>query len=96
MNLWGLGVHHFQDITGPNRGDRLVEGGGFKASGHLGDAWGLTSAMVFDRKTKNGLIFLTGGPGFDPETYPGKYSAFYRHEEQILTALHGHTIGSRK
>ena len=92
MNVWGLGVQHFQDISGPNRGDRLVEGGGFKASGHLGDAWGLTSAMVFDRKTKNGLIFLTGGPGFDPEIYTGKYSAFYRHEEKILTALYRYTI----
>ncbi len=92
MNVWGLGVQHFQDISGPNRGDRLVEGGGFKASGHLGDAYGLTSAMVFDRKTKNGLIFMTGGPGFDPETYVGKYSSFYRHEEQILTALHRHAI----
>ncbi len=94
MNVWGLGVQHFQDISGPNRGDRLVEGGGFKASGHLGDAWGLTSAMVFDRKTKNGLIFLTGGPGFDPEIHTGKYSAFYRHEEQILTALYRYTIGA--
>ena len=96
MNVWGLGVQHFQDITGPGRGDRLVDGGGFKASGHLGDAWGLTSAMVFDRKTRNGLIFMVGGPGFDPETYNGKYSAFYRHEEQILTALYRHTFGAGK
>ena len=92
MNVWGLGVQHFKDISGPNRGDRLVEGGGFKASGHLGDAWGLTSAMVFDRATKSGMIFMTGGPGFDPETYPGKYSAFYRHEEQILTSLYKRAI----
>ena len=96
MNVWGLGVHHFLDISGPGRGDRLVDGGGFNASGHLGDAWGLTSAMVFDRKTKNGLIFLTGGPGFDPETYTGKYSAFYRHEEQILTALYKRAIVGEK
>ena len=52
--------------------------------------------MVFDRKTRNGLIFMTGGPGFDPETHNGKYSAFYRHEEQILTALHRHAIGAGK
>lgn len=92
MNAWGLGVQHFLDLTGPNRGDRLVEPGGFKASGHMGDAWGLTSIMAFDRKTKTGLIFLTGGPGFDPETYPGAYSAMYRHEEQILTALYKRAI----
>ncbi len=92
MNAWGLGVQHFLDLTGPNRGDRLVEQGGFKASGHMGDAWGLTSIMAFDRATKTGLIFLTGGPGFDPETYPGAYSAMYRHEEQILTALYRRAI----
>lgn len=92
MNAWGLGMQLFQDISGPGRGDRLVERGGFKAAGHLGDAWGLTSAMVFDRAKKNGMIFLVGGPGFDPETYRGKYSAHYRYEEQILTALHRHAI----
>ena len=88
MNAWGLGVHHFLDVTGPGSGDRLVEGGGFKGSGHLGEAWGLTSAMVFDRKTKNGMIFLSGGTGFDPEKYNAKESGLYRYEEQILTALY--------
>ena len=92
MNSWGLGVQLFQDISGPGRGDRLVEGGGFKAIGHLGDAWGLTSAMVFDRANKNGMIFLIGGPGFDPETNPGSFSSFYRHEERILTALYRRAI----
>jgi hypothetical protein len=43
--------------------------------------------MVFDAKSRNGLVFLIGGPSFDPETHPGKYSGFYRHEEQIMTAL---------
>jgi CubicO group peptidase (beta-lactamase class C family) len=92
MNQWGLGVQHFLDLSGPGRGDRLVEGGGFKALGHLGDAWGLTSAMVFDPKTKDGMIFLIGGPGFDPETNPGSYSSLYRHEEKILTALYRYAI----
>lgn len=88
MNAWGLGNQHFLDISGVARGDRLVEGGGFQAVGHLGDAWGLTSAMVFDPKRKNGMIFLSGGSGFDPETAPGRYSAFHRYEEQILSALY--------
>lgn len=92
MNAWGLGNQQFLDLSGPGSGDRLVEGGGFKAVGHTGDAWGLTSALVFDRATKDGMIFLTGGPGFDPETAPGKYSAHYRYEEQILTALYRHAI----
>ncbi len=88
MNAWGLGNQHFLDISGVARGDRLVEGGGFTGVGHLGDAWGLTSAFVFDPKTKNGVIFLSGGPGFDPETTPGVYSAFHRYEERILSALY--------
>ena len=88
MNAWGLGNQHFLDISGVALGDRLVDGGGFKAVGHLGDAWGLTSAMVFDPKSKNGMIFLSGGPGFDPETTPGNYSAFHRYEERIFSALY--------
>ena len=92
MNAWGLGTQIFLDISGPGRGDRVVEGGGMNAVGHLGDAWGLTSAMLFDRAKKNGLIFMTGGPGFDPETYPGTYSSFYRHEEKILSALYRRAI----
>ena len=92
MNAWGLGNQQFLDISGPGSGDRLVESGGFKAVGHTGDAWGLTSALVFDRATKNGMIFFIGGPGFDPETYSGKYSAHFRYEEKILTALYRHAI----
>ncbi len=96
MNAWGLGNQHFLDIGGRDgklsRADRLVEGGGFSAVGHLGDAWGLTSAIVFDRKTKTGMVFLIGGPSFDPETYLGEYGSLYRHEEKILTALYRHAI----
>jgi CubicO group peptidase (beta-lactamase class C family) len=91
MNAWGLGNQHFLDVSGPGSGDRLVESG-FNAVGHTGDAWGLTSALVFDRTKKNGMIFFVGGPGFDPETYPGKYSAHYQYEELILTSLHRHAI----
>lgn len=95
FNAWGLGTQRFLDISGANQGDRLIEGGGFKAVGHLGDAWGLTSAIVFDPATKNGMIFLIGGPGFDPDTNKGKYSALFRHEEQILDALYRRAIVER-
>ncbi len=93
MNAWGLGVHLFTDISDPGRGDRLTEPGGVYAAGHLGDAYGLTSAIVWeiDRQTQtptgNGYIFLVGGVGSDPEAVPGKYSAMRRYEERILTAL---------
>ena len=87
FNAWGLGNQHFLDVSGPQRGDRLVERGGFTGVGHLGDAWGLTSAFVFDPKTNDGVIFLVGGVGANPEGARGIYSAFYRYEERILTAL---------
>jgi hypothetical protein len=97
MNAWGLGNQHFLGIGGTGTGDRLVDGGGYMAVGHFGNAWGLTSAMVFNREQKSGMIFLVGGPGFDPETYGGKYSSFFRYEERILTALYRHAIvGKRK
>jgi CubicO group peptidase (beta-lactamase class C family) len=92
MNAWGLGAQHFLDISGAARGDRLVAAGGFTGVGHLGDAWGLTSAFVFDPSTQNGMVFLSGGPGFNPETTPGKYSAFHHYEERILTALYDQVL----
>jgi CubicO group peptidase (beta-lactamase class C family) len=88
----GLGNQHFLDVSGPGEGDRLVEGGGFTGVGHHGDAYGLTGMLVFDRAARNGIVFLTGGPGFDPETARGRYSGFFRHEERILTALHRRAI----
>jgi CubicO group peptidase (beta-lactamase class C family) len=92
FNAWGLGNQQFLDVSGNGSGDRLVEGGGFNAFGHLGDAWGLTSALVFDRTKKNGMVYLIGGSGFDPDTNPGKYSAMSRHEERILTAIYRRAI----
>lgn len=92
MNSWGLGVHRFLDRSGKGKGDRLVQPGGFIAFGHTGDAYGLTSAMVFDPQRKIGLIFLVGGVGADPTKTPGEYSAMRRYEERILTALWS-TIG---
>ena len=84
---WGLGNQHFTDVGGAGEGDRLVEGGGFTGVGHLGDAWGLRGAFVFNRETRDGFIFLGGGPGFDPMTRRGKYSSFFRYEERVMTAL---------
>jgi len=87
FNAWGLGNQHFTDVSGPAQGDRLVEGGGFRAVGHLGDAYGLTSALAFDPASGDGMVFLSGGSAFDPYARPGKWSALSRYEERILTAL---------
>ena len=94
FNAWGLGVQHFLDVSQDGAGDRLVEGGGFAAVGHHGDAWGLQGAFVFDPAARNGLIYLAGGTGFDPALDPGVYSGFHRYEERILTALHRHLLAS--
>jgi CubicO group peptidase (beta-lactamase class C family) len=88
FNAWALGPQIFLDVSGKARGDRIAEGGGFAGIGHLGNAYGLTSAFVFDPKTKDGMIFLVGGTAAEPEKDKGEYSAFYRYEERILTALH--------
>ena len=95
MNAWGLGNQHFLDLTGAGNGDRLVRQGGFRAVGHLGSAWGLTSAMVFNPFSRDGMIFMTGGPGFDPDTARGEYAGMYRYEERILDALYTGAIAAR-
>ena len=92
FNAWGLGNQRFLDLSGPDFGDRLVEGGGFPASGHLGDAYGLFATFAFDRATRNGFVFLVGGTAFDPETERGAYSSASRFEERIATALHKRAI----
>ena len=92
FNAWGLGNQQFLDVSGPDFGDRLVEGGGFIASGHLGDAYGLFATLAFDRATKNGFVFLVGGTGFDPDSGRGEYSSASRFEERIATALYKRAI----
>ena len=87
FQAWGLGVQRFVGVGGPGRGDRIVEDPAFAPMGHLGDAWGLTSCLAFDPRTRHGMVFLTGGSAFDPDTDPGRYSALSRFEERILTAL---------
>ena len=95
FNAWGLGNQHFLGRSGPAFGDRLVEDGAFNAIGHHGDAYGLSSGFVFDPVTKDGMVFLVGGTGFDPATDRGAYSAAPRYEERILTALYRRAILAR-
>ncbi len=85
---WGLGSQRFDD-------KRLVDGGGFSAAGHLGEAYGLISTFVVDLQRGNGMVSLIGGTGADPDTNPGRYSAMTRSEERILTALYRHAILGR-
>jgi CubicO group peptidase (beta-lactamase class C family) len=87
---WGLGIQRFDDAA-PG-GNRLVEGGGFSAAGHLGEAYGLISTFVVDLKSGNGMVSLIGGTGADPDSNPGRYSSMTRSEERILTALYRRAI----
>lgn len=85
---WGLGNQHFPDRPGM----ALVEGGGFEAVGHLGEAYGLRSVFALDAARGNGMVVLTGGSSADPELQQGRHSALARYEERILGALHRHAI----
>ena len=88
FNCWGLGNQQFPDSAG----QQLVEGGGFAAVGHLGDAYGLRSVFVFDPASRNGMVVLVGGTAADPETQRGIHSSLARFEERTLTALYRRVI----
>jgi CubicO group peptidase (beta-lactamase class C family) len=90
MRAFGLGLHHLTgsagDAGGP--GDRMVAGrSDLQWWGHMGDAYGLLSAMLCDPVRQTGIVYIISGVARDPETYKGAYSAFYRWEEQIQTAI---------
>ena len=71
----GLGNQHFLDVSGTT----AVTVWSLTVDFALWGIWGclgLTAAFVFDAGSGNGLVHLIGGPGFDPTTYRGKYSAF--------------------
>ena len=91
---WGLGLQVFTDRGGSaGYGDRVGSAaGGFTGVGHLGEAYGLLSGFIFDPVTKNGMIYVIGGLGADPNGYLGSYSAFYGWEEAILRPLYNRAI----
>lgn len=90
-HAWGLGNQHFPDRPGM----RLVEGGGFDALGHLGEAYGLRSVFAADLARGNGLVVLSGGSSADPDLQVGRHSALARYEERILDALYQYAIANK-
>lgn len=88
---WGIGNQQFFD----HDGQTVVEGGGFAAAGHLGDAYGLMSVFMVDLAKGNGMIALVGGTSTDPEKYKGKHSSMARFQEQILDAMYRRAILAR-
>jgi CubicO group peptidase (beta-lactamase class C family) len=95
FNAWGLGVQHFGLSAAPGRGDRLVSDNAFRALGHHGDAYGLRSLLAFDPATREGIVMIVGGTGFDPAGDPGEYSWAPRFEERIVEALWRRAIRRR-
>jgi CubicO group peptidase (beta-lactamase class C family) len=92
IHAWGLGNQQFTDTSlvrnGRAEGDRLVEGGGFTGVGHLGWSWGLNALFVFDRASKNGMIYVCSGVGANPDLQPGRFSSEARFQERITDALY--------
>lgn len=84
---WGLGPQRFTDVSGPGRGDRLVEGGGLTGWGHLGDAYGLLGAFVLDPARRAGVITVLGSPSRDPYTPRGRWSALTQDQELLMTSV---------
>lgn len=88
IQAWGLGLQHFIDRSGRYGaavgGDRLLTRGGVQAWGHLGDAYGLRSGLVFDPERGNGVIYAISGTGADPEKHRSPYSSFSSWEAKLL------------
>lgn len=87
MRRWGLGVHLITSSGSGGDGDCLIHGENLAWAGHSGDAYGLHSGLWFDPVVGCGLVYCIGGTVVDPVQHPGRYSSFYRWEEEILTAL---------
>lgn len=83
MNCYGMGPHIF---TNTDMGDRMVIGQDLPFAGHTAEAYGLIGGMGFDRRKGNGIVYFIAGFGSDMHKCFGKYSAFYRPEESLLTA----------
>ncbi len=92
FHCWGLGNEQFPDH--PEDRTRLVDGGGFAAVGHLGDAYGLMSVFAADLERRNGMVVLVGGTASDPlaSSNRGAYSGLARFQERLLTALYRRAI----
>ena len=84
---WGLGAQRFTDVSGPGKGDRLVEGGGFTGWGHLGNAYGLLAACAIDPVRRHGVVTVLLGPARDPHARPGRWSSLTRAEERLLSTV---------
>lgn len=81
MQAWGLGTHLFESqLAGLGIINRNLVG-------HLGDAYGLLSGLLFDPESEDGLIYIIGGTSCPLEEHPGRHTSFSAWEEEILQQL---------
>ena len=81
MTDWGFGTHLFKRQLG-------WLGAGFENTiGHLGDAYGLLSGLLFDPDSGDGVIYIIGGTSVGVDENPGRDSAFTAWEENILRQI---------
>lgn len=82
MTDWGLGTHLFNRQLGwlNNARPNLI--------GHLGEAYGLLSGLLFDPSSGDGLIYIVPGTSGSPEQNPGRQSPFSVWEEVIIEEWH--------
>ena len=85
MRSYGLGPQIMTSTGEPGYSDRILADWDIFMAGHLGEAYGLWSGMMLDRETGDGFIYYVTGR-WGPVAY-GEYSAFYRTEERVMTAL---------
>ncbi|WP_269532267.1 serine hydrolase [Chitinimonas sp. BJYL2] len=88
FNAWGLGVQRFTDRGEPGNGDRLIETGGWKPVGHLGNAYGLLSGMLIDPVSGDGIVYVLSGTRADATGRRASQSSFYTVEAQLIDLLY--------
>lgn len=67
-----------------DRTDKLIPGK--TMTGHTGSAYGLNSAMYFNRKEKFGIVIITNG------SYSGYTDGFINLIKQTANTLHDHVV----
>lgn len=84
---WGLGVQIL--ANDPEVGDRLLPTPDSPHwTGHLGEAYGMISNALFDRRTGDGYVYYCAGMGADPFEHWSDYApAFFSFDSAIVQAI---------
>lgn len=84
---WGLGVQILSN--NPAVGDRLLPTADSPHwTGHLGEAYGMISNALFDRRTGDGYVYYCAGMGADPFEHWSDYApAFFSFDSAIVQAI---------